>query len=236
MATTFRQVLNKVLNRLGEEEISGSTTTLSDDYHILLAAMVNDVKEEIEEAALWRTLWHDETVTVAASTTSIAITNTNERSRHVRVNEPAWGQEVGLCFDYTDTSNATRINEMELAMIKHRQTVDDDEGDDVNVYAIDDSVAADTLLLQVWPAPKADFDIRITMCTPQAELAIDALDTAISIPERPLRLGVLWTATEERGEELGANGLFTEQRYRIALDDAVARDMGAQGDLELIPA
>jgi hypothetical protein len=54
------------------------------------------------------------------------------------------------------------------------------------------------------------------------------------IPSRPLEIAAIWYALEERGEELGANAMFTEERFRKALDDAIARDDAEQGGNDLL--
>lgn len=61
-------------------------------------------------------------------------------------------------------------------------------------------------------------------------------DSPIVIPNRILEIGASWWALEERGEELGANSMFTEERYRIALDDLATKDQAMQGDLMMIVA
>jgi hypothetical protein len=60
-------------------------------------------------------------------------------------------------------------------------------------------------------------------------------DSPLIVPSRVLEIGTSWWALEERGEELGANSMFTEERYRRALDDFAGKDQAMQGDLVMIP-
>jgi hypothetical protein len=47
-------------------------------------------------------------------------------------------------------------------------------------------------------------------------------------------MGVTWYAMEERGEELGVNALFSEQRYANMLNAHVSRDLAEQGEAQLV--
>ena len=61
------------------------------------------------------------------------------------------------------------------------------------------------------------------------------LDQVIKVPVRPIYVGAVWHAMEERGEELGTRGFFNEARFNEALSTAIARDSAEQGDyFELI--
>jgi len=73
------------------------------------------------------------------------------------------------------------------------------------------------------------------MYLPQTRIGFDALDTEIQVPARPIELGALWYALEERGEELGAAGVFSERKYRQALDDAISSDSAESGGFQLVP-
>jgi hypothetical protein len=61
-------------------------------------------------------------------------------------------------------------------------------------------------------------------------------DSPILIDSRPLELGSAWYALSERGESLGTNDMFSEDKYRRALDDLVSKDIAMQGDLMMIVA
>lgn len=60
-------------------------------------------------------------------------------------------------------------------------------------------------------------------------------DSPIIVPARVVELGASWWALEERGEELGANSMFTESRYTTARSDLADKDQAMQGDLVMIP-
>lgn len=61
-------------------------------------------------------------------------------------------------------------------------------------------------------------------------------DSPIIMHSRPLELGAAWYALSERGESLGVNDMFSEDKYRRALDDLATKDIVMQGDLMMIVA
>lgn len=59
-------------------------------------------------------------------------------------------------------------------------------------------------------------------------------DSPIIMPSRIIELGTAWYALSERGEELGTNSMFSEDKYRRAIDDLSGADKGNQGDLVMV--
>lgn len=238
MATTWLQFLNKVLRPLGEDEIATGTSELTDDYHKLVSNFANQIKEEIEDAHNWRSLRTEYTVTVAINATETAITSPSapgERCRVLREQDANNGLLLPLSFDTTDADNPYRLNELDISDLLGRKTLEtDDSYDDINYFAVDNA-ADETVNLLTFPPCKEARTVKIQLINPQAWFDDDALSTNIKIPLRPLLVGTLWYCLEERGEELGINGIYTEQRYRDALDSAIARDMAEQGGLDLVP-
>lgn len=235
MATTYRDLLNRVLIGLSEEEIGSSETDLTSKYHKLLGLFVNQMKERVEDAHNWRALRSTEQVTVTSGSTNATISNANERSRVVRVFNEYAGEEQALVFDVTDSNNPKRLREMDLAQLIQRRSLDTSSGDDPIYFALDNS-SGDVLKIEVWPTPTDNRTIDITLVIPQARLSnTGALDTTISVPAAPIEVGALWYALEERGEELGVNGLFNEKMFDSALAQAVMRDAAEQGEYQLVP-
>jgi len=61
-------------------------------------------------------------------------------------------------------------------------------------------------------------------------------DSPIMVPSRIVELGAAWYCLSERGENLGVNNMFSEDKYRRALDDLATKDRANQGDLMMIVA
>jgi hypothetical protein len=235
MAVTFRTMINRVLRAVSEDEIDDTVDEIQDDYHKLVATFVNIIREEVEAATNWRSLQQTLPVTVNASATSAEITGANERSRLVRVQDARRGRLVPLVFDVTDTNNPQALTELSRPEMIYRQTMESGSTNTSPAYfAIDDS-SGDAVNILVHPTPSTQRTLAVTMVVPQERMEDTDLDTVIKIPTTPLELGSIWYALEERGEELGQSNIFTEDRYRNALDAAVSRDVEEQGGLEMVP-
>ncbi len=238
MAVNYRQMLNRVLRTLGEDEIGSSVAELATDYNKLVGNFLNQIKEEIEDAHNWRSLRTVLSNVVLANTSSIALTGSNERSRLVRTLDTRFNRGFGavpLVFDTTDNPDPAPLHELDISELLYREQLDPDlrASNDVSHFAIDDSTG-DELLVRVWPTPATARTIVAHMVVPQARLGDTDLDTNITIPTRALEVGTLWYALEERGEELGINALFSEERYNNALNDAIARDSAESGGMDLV--
>jgi hypothetical protein len=61
-------------------------------------------------------------------------------------------------------------------------------------------------------------------------------DSPIQVPSRIVELGAAWYALSERGENLGTASMFSEDKYRRAMDDLATKDRANQGDLVMIVA
>jgi hypothetical protein len=59
-------------------------------------------------------------------------------------------------------------------------------------------------------------------------------DSPIIMPNRIIELGAAWYALSERGESLGASSMFSEDKYRRAMDDLMGADKSSQGDLMMV--
>lgn len=237
MAATYRQVFNRVLNILGEKDLPLTATTVQGDYQRMVAGFMNIIKEEIEDAHNWRSLRREIRVEVPIDAITVTLPGTNERSRMIRLQDNTYRGLQPLAFDVTDAEDPTQLLERDLANIIYRDRIDPTErATDTLVYiSMDDSSPTEEIDMYVWPRPANLRQVEVHMTVPQPRLDDSMLDERVMIPVRALELGTLWYAFEERGEELGTSAVFSEQRYRVALDDQIARDAEEQGGYDLIP-
>jgi hypothetical protein len=229
---TFREILNTVLRGIREDEIESSETELTTDYHKLVALFVNHIKEEVEAAHNWRDIQEVFSATVTALASDAIVTNASKLARVARMQGDSG--LIPLVFDVTDPTSPIPLKEYPLAEINYRQMTDI-PGTAVEPYAFAlRSVGNDTLVIRVYPKPTTQRTISLVLFSPQPRLADDDLDEEVKVPSRPIEVGGIWYALQERGEELGTNSMFTEERFRNALDDAIASDSAEQGDNNLI--
>ena len=250
---TFRTILNNVLTNIGETTVPAASAALSDTYQLQVANFINKFKEEVENAGRWRAHWLTMNIAYLANVNTQQIKDSvsgayaTSRSKLVRMMDPRMGRELGLVFDITSFGIPFPLYEVPMATLIYQNTLLNQGVLQYSThYAIQDS-GNDTVNLLVYPGAGTPRTIQITMCVPQTR--IDAtvsgssvypwlgscgLDTPIMVPAEPIEIGASWYALKERGEELGTDSLFTEERFRVALDDAVSRDIGEQGDLQMV--
>lgn len=245
MASTLRTVINRVLTAIGEATVGNTVTDLTPlPLPMKVLEFINQIKEEIEDATYWRALRQTFTVSVPAYSGTFPnpptpIVGTDERARVIRVPEPEAGQLVPLVFDITVPSAPVPLGEIPNAELVYRIMSDGNSTGSTTVqpsyYSIDMS-SSDVAQLYIYPVPNTPRTVMIHMHVPETVLLPTDLDRSIQIPGLPLLKGAIWYALLDRGEEMGANAAFTEERYRTSLDDAIARDDAESGSLDqLVP-
>jgi hypothetical protein len=242
MATT-REVMNKVLRGLRQYSLILGTgvTSTTDDYLLMILQFVNEAKEEIEEAGWsWHALRQTVTLTLSSGTADYDLTiagaadvDTNDRTRLLYETLSVFGTSEGFytsmssqpqVFDVT-TSSENRLTEVTLERMERMHFQDSDETGQPAYFA--KYTDSDSVKIKVWPTPDATYTIKLRMYIPQVEHASTALDTALSIPSRPVYLLALFKANQERGDELGKQGSELYVTYMDAHGAATAREQTA---------
>lgn len=153
---------------------------------------------------------------------------------NVLVTDSDWTQEAGALIDdgtYT-LPDASQMYYMDWDEYRWRKELDRTGTTTLPAYWSWKSTTNGTVVA-IWPAPDNDcLEFRFDMHVPQGPLELDGTDdaTEITVPWRPLYLGGLYLALNERGEEIGEPGGVAERRYRDALLDAA--DQNDQNELE----
>lgn len=246
MAMTFRQMMNSVLGSIGSAQIPATSTVITDTYQLQVATFLNQIREEVEDAWNWRALWVTYNINYLQNNVTQAIVDSvtaavpNTRSRTVRMRDKRVGKEVALCFDVTTFGIPFPLEEMSKASILYFNTVLNQTPVAYSTGFAIDNTGGDQMNLMVYPGANANRVIQLTLCTPVPRIdptiagSTGGLDTAITVPTQPIEYGTIWYALQERGEELGTSTVFTEERFRVALDDAIARDQEESGGIEMI--
>jgi hypothetical protein len=261
MAATFRQIVNNVLQNIGSTPIPATSTFVTDTYQLQVCNFVNHIKEEVEDAAQWSALWTlfninylQGNLTQQIVDQTIAGKQANSRSYFARMYNRRFGREVPLCFNVTTFGIPFLVGEMPLADLIYYNTVLNQTPVAYSTNFSIQDLGSDNMQLLMYPGANSNFLIAATLVVPQPRIdptvagtAAQAwadprwvgttvgLDSPILVPNFPIELGASWYALQERGEELGTSSMFTEERYRDALDSAVTRDPGSTA-LEMIIA
>ena len=201
--STALQLVNKVLRRLREDEVS----SLSSSYSNLILDFINETKREVEDAWNWSSLRTTKTVTTVASTRQYSITGAGNR------------------FRLLDAWNTTQKYPLSLANFAYlNQSI---ESGSLTVgpptafrFAGQDS-SGDPYIDLLVPADGV-YTLTFYLFIPQTDL-VNATDT-LTVPEWPIVLGAWAKAISERGEDGGQNTIEQHSMYIAALGDAIAMD------------
>lgn len=240
--------MNTTLTAIGSANIPVGNTVITDQYQLQVAGFLNRIKEEVEDAWNWRALWNVYTFIYPAAVLSQPIVDMStgafpgERCRTARMTDKRVGKEVALCFDITSFGIPFPMAETPKAGLLYYNTVFNQVPVQYSTnFAVDISNTGIVNLL-VYPGANQPRTIQITLVNPQARIdptiagATGGLDTPIYTPASPIEYGTIWYALQERGEELGTSTVFTEERFRTAIDDAIARDQEESGGIEMTVA
>lgn len=233
----LRELMNRVLRATGQTQIPCETSLIEEDNHLLILEFLNQFKEEIE-ANNFRSMKQSWT-TVVPSGLSVAPVGSpdgsvSNKARILRVHDARFGRLIPLAYDITEPTQPMRLYEMDIALLYDQVIMAGGTTAPPSAFALDTS-SASGLFLRINTNSDRDRTFKTTLVVPQGYLDVEDLDTEITIPTGALLIGTVWAVLQERGEELGQSSLWTEERYRIALDNEVSIDMDAQGEPELVP-
>lgn len=244
MAKTTNDVLNKVLTGLRSDEAGRTATTITDEYELLLLQFINKAKEEVEDAWDWQALRTTVTITLAASTSSYALTSAgdadvdvSERSRLIYegrdvFGSPVWSSDRAsfpnmrpMVFDTTDSSE-NQLAELPLEVMEAQHFTDNDETSNPSEFAI--TRDSDNIIMLMYPTPGSVRTLKARFVIPQDPLPATATDsTNLTVPFTPVWTRALEMATLERGEEIGTRHDELRKQADDALYNAIAREMTA---------
>lgn len=208
MAITFKTAINRVLVKLRESEVTNLTSAST--YQKLVAAFVNEAKEEVESAWTWNALYDKEVVTTVAGTAEYGLLN--------------WGDELSIDSVYNSTNNTWMRGPMPNWKINQWSDIASSSGTSLwwDIYQQDSNGDAQ---IRFWPTPDGVYTINVYGFHHQTYLttASDS-ETVILVPWKPVVYGAYYRAISERGEDGGQLYDETVKAYQDALSDAVALD------------
>ena len=226
MANT-RDLINKVLVGLRQTQIDSGTTSTTDAYELLVLQFVNEAKEEVEESWDWQALRDAVTITLSQGTATYTLTtsgaasvDTNDRTRLMYDDTPVG--RLPQVFVTSETSEY-RLKEISRERMQGLHLTDDDEQDQPEFFTIYSN--GTSLNMQIYPVPDGAHTLTGRFVIPQDELSSTNLSTNLTVPERPVWTKALWKANEERGSELARPEGPNERAYRVALGNAIGREM-----------
>ena len=223
---TYLELINKVLRGLREKQV----TSFSSEYVNLIGQLVNEAKEEVEDAWPWKALRTDVTFNTVSGTQDYNLGTggvgtggtTTERSKLVMDSA-----QRPMLF-VTTSGYETRC--IEMPREQHKEWIIDNELSNTNPVYFSQVRSATGITISLYPKPNGVYAMRGTFYIPQAELS--TLTTSITCPSKPVWLRALALALEERNA--GSAG-STDYRAQQALWNAITSE-AEDGELTLYEA
>lgn len=225
---TLLQIVNRVLRRLREDAV----TDFSEDYTALIVDFIADIHAEVLDAHDWSVFDEEVTVTTVASQTEYDL-STAASTPVTRESFLRYENDCPLVFYRKPTTDNQGHQLRQLswqAYVSMKNQNETDTSDVPEYFAITQNDAGWRLAL--WPTPNnATTEINMQWWIPETAIAGETAATTdtVLVPNRPLVLGALMMALNERGEELGEPGNMAEQRYYAALGVAKETDIQNAG-------
>jgi hypothetical protein len=202
---TYLEIVNNVLKRLRERTVS---TVNENTYSALIGILVNDAKDEVENAWKWSGLRTTMTVTTTANTFAYTLTG------------------AGGIFDTLDVLNDTddffleykTAHEMNKLFLGSGTT----ETGSPRYYSFNGVNSNGDTVVDLYPIPDATYTIRYNMVKRTDDFSADA--DVNSLPDHPIVMLAYAKAVEERGEDAGISASSAYMAAQKHLSDYIALD------------
>tara|TARA_R110000787_G_C13279946_1_gene432387 strand:- start:41 stop:694 length:654 start_codon:yes stop_codon:yes gene_type:complete len=204
MSTTYLSLVNNVLRRLREEEVSEVSQST---YSKMVGDYVNDAKNLVEDAHQWSTLRTTIVVPTVENTTEYTLTNAGER--------------VKIYSAINDTSNFFMHYETPN-WFNNAYYISGEVTGTPDSYTFSGVDSNGDTKLRVYPKPSGVFSLRFDLIARENDLE-SSTDTTV-LPKNPIIHNAVALLARERGE---TGGTTAQDYFLIAerhLSDAIALD------------
>jgi len=223
-----------VLRRLREDTVSN----LSDPYARLIAEFVADIHKEVVDAHDWSRMDRGILLTIAPGRTQYSLGDGSTdiyasapglyRGAHLRYHEN--GMPVAYLYEtLTDVSSNDPCGELaEGSEARVNAAVATGASaparpDEFSFVPDHPDYAGPTIRINC--NPDATYYMYLRFHNPEEEIDPDTdTNRQLAAPSKPIVLGAVYLALNERGEEMGEPGHVAEQKYRVALAAEIERD------------
>ncbi len=204
MSTQYLTIVNEVLRRLREEEVS---TITQNTYSKMVGDFVNDAKRVVEDSHDWSALRTTVVVPTVENTTEYSLTNAGER--------------VKIYSAINDTSNFFMRYESPN-WFNNAYYISGEVTGTPDSYTFSGIDSNEDTKVQVYPKPSGVYSLRFDLIARENELVNDT-DTTV-LPKNAIVHNAVALLARERGE---TGGTTAQDYFLIAdkhLSDAVALD------------
>lgn len=205
---TYLEIVNRVLKRLREQEV---TTVGANTYSSLIGALVNSIKNEVENSYNWSVLRQTLTATTSNNLFNYVLDGAGTRFKVIDV--------------LNDTSNWF-MDERSLTWFNRNFLLATPQTGSPRYYNFNGVDANGDTQVDVFPIPNGNYELRFNVVLPQADLVND--NDVIQVNGQLVVEGTLARAISERGEDGGSQDV--EARYRNMLADLIAIEANNRPD------
>jgi hypothetical protein len=201
---TYLQLVNSVLRRLREEEVS---TVAQNSYSKLIGEFVNDAKRSVEDSYEWTALRNTLTITTQASVFNYILTDSQNKMKILDV--------------INDTSNFF-MQYRGSRWMDNAFLIDNVPSGTPQFYSFNGVDANGDNGLDLYPKPDGVYQVRVNAVVRTADFTVDT--DKISVPSAPVVQLATALGARERGE---TGGTSSAELFAIAdstLADAIAID------------
>lgn len=202
MSTTYLQLVNNVLIRLRENEVSAVGDT---PYSSLIGVFINDAKREIEDSHSWNALNQTIVIPTVAGTRNYTLTGSGLRFKTNQVLNDT--EDVPM----SQAPSNWIDRQYYLASVQNAAPI---------YYCYSGVTAGGDTQVDVWPQPDKVYSLRFDLNVPSVELSANS--DAVLVPPHLVQLLAYAKSVGERGEDGGSAFSEIYQQYRLALADAIA--------------
>ena len=199
---TYLQLINDVLVRLRETQVSSSTETT---YSTLIGRFVNDAKRQVEDSFSWNVLGQTVTITTTPGTYIYSMTGA--------------GQKFQVMDALNTTANVGLQNISFVQMNRFQNLVPAISGIP-EYYSFDGVDGNGDTKVVLYARPDNVYNLPFALTVPQATLSAD--NTLVLVPDVLVVQNAYARALVERGEDGGLNSSEAYQLYRSMLADYIA--------------
>lgn len=199
---TYIQLINDVLVRLRETQVSTSTET---NYSALIGKFVNDAKRQIEDAYGWNVLGQTITITTTPGTYLYPLTGVGQKF------------QVSDALSLSGNYGLRNISAVEMSRLQNFTPVGTGSPTE---YVFDGVDGNGDTKVSLYPRPDAVYNLMFALTVPQATLTSDS--TVVLVPDALVVQNAYARALIERGEDGGTNSSEAYQMYRAMLADYIA--------------
>lgn len=206
MSYTYLQLVNEVLIRLREREV---TSVTDNAYSKLIGKFVNDAKRQAEDAYNWNAL----SVTLTADTVPGIFNYVLEGS----------GQRFRIMDVINDTTDNALQNQTSAQFNRWFLETSAERAEPMYYNFNGTNTNGDTQV-DLYPIPNQVYNLRFNITRPQPPLSANS--DVLLIPHEPVIFGAVARGMAERGEDGGMDSNAMYALYQQSLADAISLESG----------